>query len=58
MKEKIEAMIAIIKSGTYDNEIIHCEYDSLLENFILNYNESLLPLMKELITLEKEFWYA
>lgn len=58
MKEKIEELLKTIKAGRYDNENTHVEYDSLLEEFILNYDESLLPLMKELIEAEKEFWYA
>lgn len=58
MKEKIEAMISLIKSGRYDNEEVHVEYDALLHEFILNYSPDLLPLMTELLKINKDFWYA
>lgn len=58
MKEEIEDLIKRLQEGGYDQEIVHTEYDDLLEKFILNYDESLLGLMKVLISLEKEFWYA
>lgn len=58
MKERILVMIEEIKSGFYDQEIMHGSYDTLLEEFILNYDESLLSLMQQLIVLPKEFWYA
>lgn len=58
MKERIEQMIKVIKSNVYDPEAIHGDYDKLLQEFILNYDAELLPLVKELIELQKEFWYA
>lgn len=58
MKERIEDMIRTISSGKYCNEATHAAYDNLLEDFILEYDAELMPLMKELISLEKDFWYA
>jgi hypothetical protein len=42
MKKQIEDLIKVLQSEGYDNEEVHCEYDAILEKFILN----------------KEFWYA
>jgi hypothetical protein len=58
MKEKIEAMIALLESKDYDNDQTHRDYDSLLATFIFTYDPELLPLMKKLILTEKDFWYA
>lgn len=61
MKERIESLIRLIKSGMYDQEDAHGLYDSLLEDFIRNIgqqDESNIVLMKELIDLPKDFWYA
>jgi hypothetical protein len=58
MKERILSLIKSLKDGGYDQEIAHAEYDKLLEDFILRFDANLLPLMHELIALEKEFWYA
>jgi hypothetical protein len=58
MKKKIEDMISTLRTDNYDNEIVHSQYDDLLEEFILNYDFNLMPLMQELISLDKEFWYA
>lgn len=57
MEERIKKLLAEIKTG-YDPETTHWEYDKVLEEFALNYNEQLLPLIKELISAEKDFWYA
>jgi hypothetical protein len=51
-------MITEIKTGNYDPESMHQRYDSLLKDFILNYDESLLSLMKKLIELDKTLWYG
>lgn len=58
MKKRINEMIAQIKTGNYDPESMHQRYDSLLKDFILNYDESLLSLMKKLIELDKTLWYG
>jgi uncharacterized protein YdcH (DUF465 family) len=58
MEQEIRDMIKVLKSNDYDQERLHGEYDELLEKFILNYNEDLVPLMKVLIELEKHFWWA
>lgn len=58
MKERIEGMIKTLASGNYDNEVAHLDYDSLLEDFILNYDAELVPMMKLLIAQSKDFWYA
>lgn len=58
MEQEIRDMINVISSGRYDNEAVHGDYDALLEKFILYYDESLVPLMKKLMELEKDFWYA
>jgi hypothetical protein len=58
MEQKIKALLEIFSKEGYDREEIHIQYDDLLEKFILNYDESLIPLMKELIEAEKYFWYA
>lgn len=58
MKQEILDLIDTIANTNYDNEGVHGFYDSLLERFILNYDPELLPLMKQLIELEKDFWYA
>ena len=58
MKERIEKILSEFKLGKYDVEKIHWEYDQLLEDFILDFDESLIVLMKELVSLEKELWYA
>lgn len=58
MREKIIKLIDIIQSKKYDNEDIHAQYDRLLEEFILKFDVNLWPLMRELIRLEKDFWYA
>lgn len=51
-------MIKTLASGNYDNEVAHLDYDSLLEDFILNYDAELVPMMKLLIAQSKDFWYA
>jgi hypothetical protein len=58
MKKDIEDMIALLKSGYYDQENTHAEYDMLLERFIQDYKPELLGLIIELIHTEKDFWYA
>lgn len=58
MEERIKSLLEIIQSKKYDSEIAHGQYDDLLEKFILNYDVSLVPLMKKLIEAEKDFWYA
>jgi hypothetical protein len=61
MKKRIEEMLQLLQSGRrYDNEIVHDEYDRLLEDFILSdeTDEEDLGKMKVLIALEKRFWYA
>lgn len=58
MEKEIKELIRLLKNGAYDVEILHDRYDRLLERFVLYYDESLLPIMEELIFLEKDFWYA
>jgi hypothetical protein len=58
MEQRIRDMIALIQDGNYDQEQTHSDYDALCEDFILHYDEDLLPLMKKLIDLEKNFWWA
>lgn len=61
MKEQLQKMIDLIKSGRYDQEDAHGKYDSLLEKYILNindYGQDEYLLMCELISLDKDFWYA
>jgi len=60
MKEKILEMIALIKTNRYDQEVVHQDYDRLLQEYITNLpaNLELKDLMIELINLEKDFWYA
>lgn len=59
MEERIRLMIYTLQTGDFlDREELHMQYDKLLEEFILNYDERLVHLMKELVTTEKHFWYA
>lgn len=58
LKEKAEKLLAELKSGRYDNEGAHGEYEEILERFAMNYDESLLPIIQQLIVQEKVFWYA
>lgn len=58
MKERIENLLNQYKSRVYDTEIAHGMYDEILQDFVLNYDESLLPIIKELIEVEKDLWYA
>lgn len=51
-------MIDLFNSGNYDQEEAHVHYDQLLQEFILKFDKKLLPLMKELIMIDKDFWYA
>lgn len=59
-KEQVEDLIKDLQSNNYDPERAHIQYDALLEEFILNYNEALLPLMRKLIDSARKvsFWYA
>ena len=58
MKKRIEEMIKLFESGFYDPESAHMVYDILLEQFIAHYDPELLPLMKHLMSIKKDFWYA
>jgi hypothetical protein len=64
MKERIVGLLNVLTLQLlegypgYDNEKAHGEYDLILEDFICNYDPELLELMKELIEIKKEFWYA
>lgn len=58
LEQEIKDLIAELDAPNYDNEGAHVRYDDLLEKFILNYDPALLPLMRRLIELEKDFWYA
>lgn len=61
MKEQILQLLKILQQSDYDNEAVHGEYDSLLEEFIMDghYNDpELVDLVKRLINREKSFWYA
>lgn len=58
MKERIERLIDIYKQELYDIEMSHIEYDSILEDFVLNYDPQLLPLISALIAVDKKMWYA
>lgn len=59
MKERIKDMIHILRMDDFeDREQVHIDYDKLLEELLLNYDEKLFPLIKELIYTEKHFWYA
>lgn len=58
MKERIQEMIATLKSAEYDEEGQHIKYDDLLEDFTRTPDLTLLPLMQELVEIETHFWYA
>lgn len=58
LKKYAQDTLETIKRGGYDQEVTHGDYDSILEEFILNPCPSILPIVKELISIEKDFWYA
>lgn len=58
MKEEIIDLILVLATDNYDREKVHLQYDQLLEKFILNYEARLAPLMRKLIKMPKNFYYA
>lgn len=59
MKKRIEDMIHCLRIEEYDPYRTHVAYDELLEDFIRHTpNEEEISLMRELIELEKNFWYC